>query len=135
MKRGRRSTASLNVIPININRARVIKPPVALTNAERDIFDDTARINTHLTAADATLLAAYAQAVCKSFRLVKRDDVSDWEKSNRIMLALARSLRLTQQAQTHPERAGRARANAAVHQPPWQEPEPPYSRDEIGDDD
>lgn len=65
------------------------------------------------------VLAAFAQASVRSFRLAKKEDTAAWEKSVRAMLALARSLRLTPISSARPEALGRSRRDYSSGQEPW----------------
>lgn len=114
-QRGRKSAASLNIVRLPVERSKVMAPPRKLSQEEADVFARTARLNPHLTEADADQLAAYAQAAAKAARLAKRDDgpsVKAWEITLRAMLLTARSLRITNQSKVHPEHAGRASESA-----------------------
>jgi hypothetical protein len=73
----------------------------------------------HLTPRDATVLAAFAQASVRSFKLSKTSDTKAWEQSVRAMLALAKSLRLTPSSSIRPETLGRAQRNAELGVSPW----------------
>ena len=114
-KRGRPSASSLNVVPLGVPASRPkLSPPSLLTKGERSLFAETTSTNPHLRAADAPLLAAYVQALSKTFRLARRSDpasVAAWEKSARVSISLATKLRITAQSQVHPESAGRQRKN------------------------
>lgn len=68
-----------------------------------------AAANRHLTVTDGPLLAVYVQAVTRTHRLGRGKDVGGWEKSARLAMALARSLRLTPQSTTDPQTIGRRR--------------------------
>jgi hypothetical protein len=118
--RGRKP--SLTVVPIELTGARLrLTAPLILTKGERALFAEAAAINPHLRPADAPLLALYAQALAKTYRLARQSDtaaVASWEKSARTTMALARSLRITAQAQVHPETAGRRRQ---IQQPSFYE--------------
>lgn len=80
-------------------------------HAERP-YQQLQAVNPHLRLADVALLAAYAQAMTKTYRLARQSDpasVSSWEKSARMAMSLATKLRVTAQSQVHPETAGRKR--------------------------
>jgi hypothetical protein len=107
MQRGRKSpNATIVALRPTPLRPR-LTPPTTLTDAERDIFSETAAQHPHLKPGDAMILAAFAQASVRSFKLAKKHDTAAWEKSVRAMLALARSLRLTPQSHTRAEALGR----------------------------
>jgi hypothetical protein len=57
---------------------------------------------------DSDQLAVYSQAVARTMRLAKKDDTKAWELSLRAMMLAARTLRISNQAKVHPEKAGRA---------------------------
>src|SRR6478672_9558846 len=108
MQRGRKPT--LTVVPTELTGARPrLTAPSILTKLERDLFADVAAINPHLRPADVPLLAAYAQALHMTYKLARQSDTAAWERSARVAMALARSLRITTQSQVHPETAGRKR--------------------------
>lgn len=71
-QRGRRSIASLNVVPLRPATIR-IAPPAALANkAQRSLFASVVTNNAHLRPADADMLGLYVQAVLKAHVLAKR---------------------------------------------------------------
>jgi uncharacterized protein len=108
IQRGRKS--SLNVVALNPTATRPrLTAPSMLTKAEAKLFVETVAANRHLRAADTAMLAAYAQAMIKTFRLARQSDTASWEKSARVAMALATKLRITAQSQVHPESAGRKR--------------------------
>jgi hypothetical protein len=107
---GRKSIASLNVVQLNADRPKVLAAPKGLTEIERDIFHRTARLNKHVTEANIDMLAAYAQAAAKAKRLAKKDDAAStkaWDQAARVMVLMARSLRITNQSQVHKDTAAR----------------------------
>src|SRR5690348_11445367 len=110
MARGRKSSAS-NVVQLapSLPRPR-LNPPRTLTKAERSIFVETVAQHPHLKPGDATLVAAFAQASARSSRLARKENTDPWERSVRIMLALARALRLAPISGMRPEALGRKRA-------------------------
>ncbi|MGY8683442.1 hypothetical protein Q2941_37555 [Bradyrhizobium sp. UFLA05-153] len=69
-------------------------PPATLTRPERFLFLKIVDANAHLKTGDTLLLTAFVQAAIKFERLGKTDNVGAWEKTGRMMLALARGLRL-----------------------------------------
>jgi len=127
IQRGRKSSTS-NVVPLQPTRSR-LTPPSILTAAERAIFIETAIQHSHLKPGDAMVLAAFAQASVRSFKLAKKEDTAAWEKSVRAMLALARSLRLTPISSARPEALGRSRRDYSSGQEPWHRREH-YDEDE-----
>jgi hypothetical protein len=125
LQRGRKSSAS-NVVSLRPTAARSrLTPPLPLSTAERAIFHHTATQHPHLKAGDAMVLTAFAQAAARSHKLAKRDDTIAWEKAVRAMLALARSLRLTQVSKTRAETLSRMDRRGAASS----------YYDEMGDDD
>jgi hypothetical protein len=113
-QRGRKSAASLNVVPLgNVTRQRIV-PIVPLSKPARKIFDSVVSNNPHLRAPDAEMLTVYAQSVHMSMLLAKKTDkesVASWSKVTGKMVTLATKLRLTVQSQQHPEKVGRMRLN------------------------
>jgi hypothetical protein len=112
-QRGRKSSLNVVTLDVSTTRSRLTAPSV-LTKAEAKFFVEAAAANPHLRPADAPLLAAYAQAMVKTYRMARQSDTASWEKSARVAMALATKLRITAQAQVHPESAGRKRP----HSPP-----------------
>lgn len=111
LQRGRKSTLNLVALDATSPRSRLTAPAI-LTKAEAKLFNETAISNPHLRPADTQLLAAYAQALAKGYRLARLSDaaaVASWEKVMRVTLSIATKLRLTSQAQVRPEYAGRKR--------------------------
>jgi hypothetical protein len=108
MRPGRKSAASLSVVPIDPNRPLPRPTPLKrLTPRERQTFDLACAQNPHLRASDTALLTPYAMCVA---RLVsgKVRDIADIERLCRTVMALARSLRLTAQSRIGPRSVGRA---------------------------
>ena len=116
MKRGPRSAADLTVIKLDAVRPRARIPcPRTLTGAPRSLFIDLVANFPHLKVGDTALLCEYVSALVTASKLAKKTDkdlVKSWEIKTRTALAIARSLRLTQISQTHPETFSRARQNA-----------------------
>jgi hypothetical protein len=113
MARGRKSAESLLIVvqPDASGDGPRINPPASLTATERVLFLETVRHHQHLGPGDSVMIAAYVAASVKFQRLSRgREDVRDWEKAGRMMLALARSLRLTQQSATDAKTLARARS-------------------------
>jgi hypothetical protein len=98
------------ILPIDSTRAgsRLI-PPAFLKSDERSMFMALAAQDRHLTRTDEPLLATYVQAIGKTSRLAQHKDVGPWERAARVLIALARSLRLTPQSTTDPQAIGRRR--------------------------
>lgn len=112
-QRGRKSAAALNVLSLTttVTRSRPTAPE-ALTNPEVSLFTQTALANPHLSAGDSALLGAYCVAVAKSFELARQADVTAWEKSLKLVLALSRALRISPRS-SHPVTVGRRKSEAA----------------------
>jgi hypothetical protein len=125
IQRGRKSSNAKIVALPTPHRARLTAPKT-LTVSERAIFNETAAQHSHLKPGDTMILAAFAQASVRSFKLAKTSDTRAWEQSVRAMLALARSLRLTPISQTRAETLGRKRD---------QSPPSYYETMQQGDDD
>src|SRR5262249_11651002 len=115
-KPGRTSSASLPVLPVDGQPAKLV-PPENLSEAERAIFeeivDSVAR--SHFRVCDRVLLAAYCRAVALELRAgaaLERDPLDKaalalWEKSSRAMATLAARLRLCPSARQHPRSTAR----------------------------
>jgi hypothetical protein len=114
-KRGKRSTAS-NVVGLVAPARPRLSPPSLLTKPEQKLFGEVVLANSHLKSGDVPMLAAYVQALAKTYRLARKTDSAShkaWQESGRLALAMARSLRLTAINSTHPEKLARQRSNAA----------------------
>jgi hypothetical protein len=112
LQRGRRSAAA-NLVKLATTSPRSrLTAPEFLKADERALFTALADDNRHLTRTDVPLLAIYAAAVFKVNKLGRQKDVGQWEKASRMMLSLARSLRLTVQSATEPRAVGRQRRDA-----------------------
>jgi hypothetical protein len=131
-KPGRPNSFERNVVPLRGNARRSpLTPPAMLTKSERLLFIEIVSTNPHLVDADGPIVAAYSQAMVKTYRLAKKPDfIAEWEKAGRLTLALARSLRLTPQAAIDPQALGRHRRDQA-------DPGGPAMRDQnhLDDDD
>jgi hypothetical protein len=71
-----------------------LTPPSTLTKPEAILFTKIVDANTHLKIRDVTLLSAFVVAVTKYEAFARVNDVPSWERAGRLMLALARGLRL-----------------------------------------
>lgn len=115
---GRRSAASKIVHLATTGTRSRPTAPRCLTKAERTTFNEIAIANPHLKTTDAPILASFVQATTLSHRLGRSDRASDvpmWDRTTRMMLALARSLRLTVNSVTHPDKLGRARQDQELN--------------------
>jgi hypothetical protein len=108
MQRGRKPSLTVVANQLIGARPRLIAPAI-LTKPEAALFAETAAANPHLRPADGALLAAYAQALVKTYKLARQSDTAAWERTARVALTLATKLRITTQSQVHPETAGRKR--------------------------
>jgi hypothetical protein len=92
MRRGRKTSSSEpHFTPVR----SAPMPPATLTPQQRALFVQTVDAHPHLKSGDAILLAAFVQAVAKFEQLSKTDALADWDRCGRLMLALARALKLT----------------------------------------
>lgn len=117
IQRGRKSSqANIVALAPTARRAR-LTPPATLTTEQASIFNETATQHPHLTQGDAVILAAFAIAADRLLKEAarKKADPKAWEAANRVLLAHARALRLTQVSSTRAETLGRKRADG--HQP------------------
>src|SRR5437868_5269278 len=104
----RKSAAELAIVtPATTGTASRLTPPASLSTAERLEFIALAAENKHLRRTDAPMLATYCMAVTRVAKLSRGKDGALWERAIKVMLALARSMRLTQQAQADPKTVGR----------------------------
>jgi hypothetical protein len=100
MKRGRRSSAELTVVPFDATRSRpTLTPLFPLKSDEKKVFDLVVREHVHLKQIDAPLLMGYARAIAGLF---KADTVEDFERLSRVSLSYATKLRISPQARVHP---------------------------------
>jgi len=106
----RKSVAALSVMsPATTATSPRLIPPASLSSDERLEFLAIADENSHLRRTDAPMLGCYVTAVTRVQKLARSKDVAAWEKAIKVMLALARSLRLTQQSCTDPKTLTRSR--------------------------
>jgi hypothetical protein len=94
MKRGRKNTFSAPLRSAVTSARSTLTPPQSLTKPERTLFLEIVSTHPHLKAGDATMLAHFARASIKYEAFAKANDVGSWEKAGRLVLALARGLRL-----------------------------------------
>jgi hypothetical protein len=81
-------------------------PPEILSPEEQALFKQLRGANPHITESDAPMLAAYVQAISMTHRLGRGDDVLNWERAARAMMALGTKLKLTPQADRRVDRTG-----------------------------
>jgi len=121
----RQSAAHLSIVPLagSPKRPKLI-PLGSLSKPERRVFDHLVRTNGHLRQADIPMLQLLCAAYCRA--MSKKPGGDDWERANRIVLALARSLRLTVQATIEPRTVARQRALAELDRGrnPWDRHDP-----------
>ena len=111
--RGPTLTADLSVV--DITTIPRIRPPASLSPAEAKTFAAIIAMAPadHFAPSDAPIVAVYAQAILlnqHSFKQIGEGDLEAfpvWEKSSRVMGAIATKLRLVPSARIHPETAGR----------------------------
>lgn len=119
---GRRSSAALSVVTPLRPHVRRLQPPADLDEVDGELFRTIVRAcpPEHFAAGDVPLLATYCQAIRISRREASASagDVSrvaTWEKTARVVAALATRLRLSPHSRTDPKSAAR---RAAEHRPP-----------------
>jgi hypothetical protein len=96
----RRSAADLSTIrpPLNGRRPK-LSPTSPLTSSEQTLFNRLQAANGHLCSTDEPLLTSFVQSISRAHQLGRDSKrVADWERACRTMMALARSLRMTQQS-------------------------------------
>jgi hypothetical protein len=139
-KRGRISSAELATVVIDAGRRMPASPPPELTDAQATVWRDVVGSlpDGWFTRAAYPILVAYCRHVCRA-RLLEMQIAQfepEWtrvdgglerldrllavaERETRAMMACARALRLTPQAQMHPRTAGRAVSNLPIGPQPW----------------
>jgi hypothetical protein len=136
--RGRRSSASLSVVPIDVSRERP-PPPKHLTPDQREVWRDIVESTpAGWFATEDQLLVAYCRSICTSRYIAKlineikpsfeHRDLKRWDKllrmqdrEDRLICSLATKMRLTQQARMHARSAGRAFDGVVPGKPPWED--------------
>jgi hypothetical protein len=73
----------------------LLTPPATLTKQEQALFIKTVDTHPHLKSGDVILLTHFVQAAIKFEQLARTDNIADWERAGRMILALARGLKLT----------------------------------------
>jgi hypothetical protein len=139
--RGRKSAASLGVVPVSIE-ARRPPPPDNLSEGAAQVWRDTvvSMPGGWFDRVHEPLLVAYCRHVVTAERLtqlaeshlLKQSEISleDMdrllrmrERESRAVVMCARTMRLTQQAQMHPRTAGRAvERSGGSGRKPWERP-------------
>ena len=128
----RQSAASLSVVrPATNPSSSRLSPPECLSTDERLLFTMLAKDNRHLRPSDSPMLACYCMTVTKVCKLARRADVAPWERAVKVLMALARTMRISQQAMRDPKTVARAvrHANDEASAQLW------ASNGEIEDDD
>ena len=99
-----------------------IEPPAHLNGAEKALFHSIVAQSTaqHFCKNDSQLLGAYCQAcflVAQSYAsaMEKPDYVRDWEKAVKVMISLARQLRLAPIGRVDPKSLTRQLAGRSYH--------------------
>lgn len=141
-KRGRKSASGLSTVIVDVGRQAMPSPPPSeLTDAQADVWRDVVGSLPAVWFKRATypILIAYCRHACRA-RLLELQVAQfepEWtraegglerldkllalcERETRAMIACARALRLTPQAQMHARTAGRAIDNLPVGPPPWE---------------
>jgi len=140
-QRGRKSAAELSTVIVDVGRQSVpISPPSELTDPQADIWRDVVESAPAVLFRRAVfpILIAYCRHACRA-RLLEMQVAQfqpEWtkvegglerldkllalcERETRAMIACARTLRLTPQAQMHARSAGRAADNMPTGRLPW----------------
>jgi phage terminase small subunit len=140
-QRGRRSLTETSTLIVDTSRQTPPAPPSELTDAQAQVWRDVVGSlpGNWLTRAAHPILIAYCRHACRS-RLLEIQIAQfelEWtrtegglerldkllaasERETRAMMACARALRLTPQAQMHPRTAGRAISNLPQGPRPWE---------------
>jgi len=140
-QRGRRSLAATSTLVVDASRQTPPPPPLELTDAQAQVWRDVVGSlpGNWLTRAAHPILIAYCRHTCWS-RLLETQIAQielEWtrtegglerldkllaasERETRAVMACARALRLTPQAQMHPRTAGRAITNVPQGPRPWE---------------
>jgi hypothetical protein len=104
----RESAASLTTFrpPTKPSSSRLTPPP-SLTPDERQLFATLVAENKHLRGSDLPFLVSFCQATTRVAKQARDPDVLKWERETRTLMALGRTMRLTQQAMRDPKMVGR----------------------------
>jgi hypothetical protein len=108
---GRKSAAKLSLVELNPART-LLAPVVPLDKLALKIFNLAVNRSPHLKLADAVLLTAYSQAAARVLQASNKASLVDVERATRVMVSLARSLRLTPRSVTDPKTVGTSRRDA-----------------------
>jgi hypothetical protein len=114
-KRGPKSAAELSIASGNVVAMVRVRPPASLSAAEAETFRTVVAsvAADHFAPGDVPVLVTFVQAIMLNAYAMK--EMGDgklecfpiWEKSSRVIGAMATKLRLVPQARIHPEKAGR----------------------------
>jgi hypothetical protein len=109
MKPGRKSSAA-NVVSLVSTNLRTVLTPIGspLTKEEHTIFNHIVKEHNHLTQVDVPILQLFAASIVRAMK-ARREGNETFERESRAALALARSLRLTQQSARDPKTVARSR--------------------------
>jgi hypothetical protein len=113
LQRGRQSTASLSVAPLQ-SYGNQLSPPAELSAPEKQVFKEivSSVSRDHFAPSDTFLIGAYAQAVvaARTFakQLSRRPELTDrWAQAVKVQGIIATKLRLAPQSRYDALRAGR----------------------------
>jgi hypothetical protein len=93
MQRGRKTVLNQPKPAVTSTRPLPV-PPATLTGPERSLFLKLVDAHLHLKSSDTLVLATFCQVAIRFEKLGKTDNFRDWEKCGRMMMAMARGLRL-----------------------------------------
>jgi hypothetical protein len=94
------------------DRQTPLTPIVRLNSLERSIFNLTVTRHRHLKPADVVLVTSFAKAAARVLKPSRLEDAAAIEKATRIMVLIARSLRLTPMNALDPRTVGGHRRDA-----------------------
>jgi hypothetical protein len=104
----RESEASLSVVrPPTKSLSSRLTPPPTLTADERQLFVTLVAENKHLRGSDLPFLTSFCMATTRVAKESRGSDVLKWEREVKTLMALGRTMRLTQQAMRDPKMVGR----------------------------
>ena len=132
-KPGKANQFEQTIVPLMGNGEQPKLTPVSpLTEAERAIFDMTARENPHLRTSDTPLLQAYAMACVRISEPSSREKIAELDRAARLAMSLATKLRLPPSSSIDPQTLGRRKKDALTGlRKPW---EPPQQEGNLDDD-
>ena len=122
-QRGRRSSASLAVLPGDASR---LTPPSFLNDAERTLFSEivSACDAAHFRESDLPLLVSFVQSTAISRAAAHDPDkIALWERATRMQATLATRLRLSPQSRIDPKTLGRQQLLPGLRKP-WEDRQP-----------